>query len=132
VNPLSRRIRLEAAQLAAAYPGLRVAEDDTWILVPEFRLPAGWEPALTTVLVVVPFTYPEAAPDGFFLGDRLRRRLGAGLADPGHYFRGYNNPFGDLGYVWYCLEDPDRRWNPSLDSLVTYVEAIRTYLGTVD
>jgi hypothetical protein len=132
VKPLSRRIRLEAAQLAAAYPGLRVAADDTWILIPEFRLPAGWEPTRTTVLVVVPLTYPEAAPDGFYLGDRLRRRLDGDLVDPGHYFRGYHNPHGDLGYVWYCLEDLDRRWNPGLDSLVTYVESIRTYLGMTD
>ncbi len=141
MNPLRRRIRLEAAQLAGAYPGLRIADDDSWIIIPEFRLPAGWEPTRTTVLVVVPVTYPESAPDGFFLGSRLQRHdhsglggLGGlgGLVDPGHYFHGFNNPYADLGYVWYCLEDPYRRWNPRLDSLLTFVEAIRTYLGTAD
>ncbi|WP_250291380.1 E2/UBC family protein [Frankia sp. CiP1_Cm_nod1] len=136
MSPRNRRIRLEAAQLAGAYRGLRIADDDSWILIPEFRLPAGWEPARTTVLVVVPVTYPECAPDGFFLGSRLRRRDAdggsGGLVAPGHYYRDYNNPYADLGYVWYCLEDPYRRWNPGLDSLFTFVEAIRTYLGTAD
>ncbi len=134
MNPQHRRIRLEAAQLAGAYPGLRIAGDDSWILIPEFRLPTGWEPTRTTVLVVVPVTYPESAPDGFFLGSRLRRHDGGSgsLVDPGHYFHGYNNPYADLGYVWYCLEDPYRRWDPRLDSLFTFVEAIRTYLGTAD
>jgi hypothetical protein len=83
-------------------------------------------------MVVVPVTYPESAPDGFYVGERLRRRDGGHLVDPGHYFRGYNNPYAELGYVWYCLEDPHRLWDARHDSLVTFVEAIRTYLGTAD
>ncbi|WP_261555521.1 E2/UBC family protein [Frankia tisae] len=130
--PNGQRLRLEVAQLAAAYPGLRIAQDDSWVLIPEFRLPAGWEPVLTTVLVIVPATYPECAPDGFFLGSLLRRHDGTVLSRPGHYFYDYKNPYSGLGYVWYCLEDPDRQWDPLADSLLTFVEAIRTYLGTAD
>jgi hypothetical protein len=127
-----RLVLLEAAQLACAYPQLRVAEDGSWMLIPEFRLPAGWVPARTTVLIQVPLSYPECAPDGFYLGSRLRRRHGTDLVEPGHYFRDYHNPNADLGYVWYCLEDPERRWRPESDSLVTFVEAIRTYLCAAD
>ena len=79
-----------------------------------------------------PAHYPEAAPIGFYVGADLRRRSGLRLTRPGHYFAGYNNPCAQAGYHWYCLEDPDRRWNPALDSLVTFIEAIRTYLGTAD
>jgi len=131
VNP-QRRVFAEAAQLVCAYPRLCVAADGSWLLIPEFRLPAGWAPSRTTVLIVVPLTYPECAPDGFYLGDRLQRHTGTALARPGHYFRDFHNPYTDLGYVWYCLEDPERRWRPHADSLITYVEAIRTYLGTTD
>jgi hypothetical protein len=84
------------------------------------------------VLIVPPFTYPESAPDGFYLGDHLRRRDGIRLVTPGHYFANYKNPYANAGFRWYCLEDPERNWRPTHDSLLTFVEAIRTYLGTVD
>jgi hypothetical protein len=130
--PRRARIRYEAAQLAAAYPGLTVAGNDSYVHIPAFRLPPYWEPDRTDVLIVPPVNYPEAAPDGFFLGDHLRRRDGGRLVEPGHYFGGYKNRYAGLGYRWYCLEDPDRNWDCRQDSLVTFVEAIRTYLGTVD
>lgn len=131
-GPRGTRVRREAAQLAAAYPGLTVASDDSYIHIPAFRLPRQWVPDRTAVLIVPPGNYPEAAPDGFFLGDQLRRRNGLTLRTPGHYFRNYKNPYVAAGYRWYCLEDPQGHWSPQHDSLVTFVEAIRTYLGTVD
>lgn len=54
------------------------------------------------------------------------------LRTPGHYFRDYKNPFVGAGYRWYCLEDPESNWNPGYDTLVSFVEAVRTYLGTAD
>ncbi|WP_424187665.1 E2/UBC family protein [Actinokineospora sp. G85] len=126
------RVRREAAQLAAGYPGLSVAKDDSYVHIPDFRLPRQWTPRRTQVLIMPPVNYPEAAPDGFFLGADLRRRDGLRTRTPGHYFRDYKNPFADAGYHWYCLEDPDRLWDPRHDSLVSFVEAIRTYLGTAD
>jgi hypothetical protein len=131
-SPRAVRIRSEAAQLAAAYSGLTVAEDESYVWIPSFRLPQAWTPDHTTVLIIPPPTYPEAAPDGFFLGDHLRRRDGSRLVTPGHYFTDYKNPYAEAGYRWYCLEDTDRHWDPRYDSLITFVEAIRTYLGTVD
>lgn len=132
VSPRRRRIRYEAAQLAAAYAGLRVADDDSYVYIPGFRLPEQWVPDRTTVLIVPPVNYPEVAPDGFYLGDKLRRRRGLLLTQPGHYFTNYHNPYAEAGYRWYCLEDPERNWRPAHDSLVTFVEAIRTYLGLAD
>ncbi|WP_262401454.1 E2/UBC family protein [Actinomadura sp. CNU-125] len=109
-----------------------VPDDTSYVYIKDFRLPAGWVPDRTNVLIVPPAAYPECAPDGFYLGARLRRRSGNHLVQPGHYFRDYHNPFKELGYHWYCLEDTDRKWRADQDSLVTFVEAIRTYLGTVD
>lgn len=131
-NMRQRRVRWEAAQLAGGYPGLHVADDDSWVIIPDFRLPPGWSPGRTTVLLVPPVTYPETAPDGFYLGSQLRRRNGTELVNPGHYFQGHKNPYTHLGYFWYCLEDPARNWDSSYDSLITFVEAIRTYLGMAD
>jgi hypothetical protein len=131
-TPRSRRLRTEAAQLAGGYPGLTVADDDTWIVIDGFRLPAGWVPDRTRVMLTPPPNYPQAGPDGFYLAARLRRRTGTCLTTPGHYFATYHNPYAQLGWWWYCLQDPERNWDPRLDSLVTFVEAIRTYLGTGD
>lgn len=128
----SARVRLEAAALAAAYPGLRLADDDTWLVINRFRLPAGWVPDRTTVMITPPANYPQCAPDGFYLAAKLRREKGGKLVAPGHYFQGYHNPHTDLGWWWYCLQDPHRRWDPAQDSLLTFVEAIRTYLGMAD
>ncbi|MEO5873771.1 MAG: E2/UBC family protein [Streptosporangiaceae bacterium] len=128
----SARVRLEAATLAAAYSDLRVADDESYVFIGNFRLPAGWVPDRASVLIVPPAAYPECAPDGFYLTAELRRREGDRLVTPGHYFHNYHNPYADLGYHWYCLEDPERQWRADQDSLITFVEAIRTYLGTAD
>ena len=125
-------IRREAAQLAGAYPGLTVAPDDSFVHIPGFRLPQKWVPDRTAVVIIPPLNYPEAAPEGFFLGDNLRRRDGSALATPGHYFASYKNPYARAGYRWYCLEDPESNWDPRYAWLVSFVEAIRTYLGTAD
>jgi hypothetical protein len=126
------RLRLEAAVLRSAYPGLSIAEDGTWVMIPHFRLPAGWVPDRTTVLIVPPPNYPECSPDGFYLTAQLRRHVAGQLAPPGHYFNGYHNPYAHLGWYWYCLQDPDRNWDPAQDTLLSFVEAIRTYLGMAD
>lgn len=44
-----RRVRYEAAQLAAGYPGLRVADDASYVFIPGFRLPQRWVPDRTCV-----------------------------------------------------------------------------------
>jgi len=127
-----RRLANEARQLAVAFPRLELAADDSWLVIPDFRLPSGWTPPRTTVLVVPPLNYPEAGPDGFYLAARLSRIVNGRLVQPGHYFGKYKNPYAAAGYHWYCLEDQASCWDPHYDSLVTFVEAIRTYLGTPD
>jgi hypothetical protein len=132
VSRRTARLRVEAAALAAAYPSLQVAEDDSYVFVRDFRLPTGWVPDRACVLITPPAAYPECAPDGFYLSSKLRRQSGGRLVTPGHYFQNHHNPYSSLGYYWYCLEDPDHQWRADQDSLLTFVEAIRTYLGTAD
>lgn len=132
MNRRTRRLAHECAQLRQAYPELLVDPDYAWVLIEDFRLPRGWQPRQTAVLLEPPPNYPEAGPDGFHLGARLRRANGREFRSPGHYFRGYKNRHADKGYYWYCLEDPHGHWDPQHDSLMTFVEAIRTYLGEAD
>ncbi|MDT5040679.1 MAG: Prokaryotic family [Actinoplanes sp.] len=126
------RVRWEAASLAAAYPLMELAADESWLVIREFRLPAGWSPDRTDVMITPAVNYPECAPDGFYLASRLRRWVDGRLVTPGHYFRGYHNPHEHQGWYWYCLQDPAGRWDARQDSLLTFVEAIRTYLGAAD
>ncbi|WP_119726296.1 hypothetical protein [Thermomonospora amylolytica] len=44
VSRRSARVRVEAAALAADCPSLLVAEDDSYVYINDFRLPAGWVP----------------------------------------------------------------------------------------
>ncbi|MCC7077128.1 MAG: hypothetical protein IT198_08390 [Acidimicrobiia bacterium] len=131
-NRRVERLRREVRQLRLAYPSLTIDPDWAWVLIEDFRLPDGWQPSRTAVLIKPPLSYPDAAPDGFYLGARLRKQSGGTWKAPGHYFDRYKNPYASLGYYWYCLEDPDGSWDPQRDSLLTFVEAIRTYLGTGD
>lgn len=124
----SRRLEQEVALVQRLYPSAVMANDESWLLISNYQLPNGWDPDITTILVVPPLNYPESGPDGFYLGDKLRR-FGR---NPRHYFRNYRkNKFTHLGYIWYCLEDTDHNWQPEYDSLVTFLDAIWTYLGSV-
>lgn len=137
MNLRERRVVTEAELLKQAYPGLMIDQDFGWVLIPEFELPFGWRPPLTAVLIEIPANYPEAGPFGFFLGDRLKRWTGGSWQTPGHIFgevpyRGKRNHFLDLGYRWYCLHAEPGAWTPRHDSLISFVQAIWTYMGTPD
>lgn len=126
-----RRLVDEVEMLKRAFPGTFLAGDMSWVLIENYMLPAGWQPDETTILLVPPLNYPEAGPDGFYLAHGLKKRSGLTLETPGHYFPKYKNPYADAGYFWYCLEDKEGNWNSRYDSLLTFLDAIWTYLGSV-
>lgn len=108
----------------------------TWVHIPRFRLPHGWNKATTELLIELPSAYPQVGPDGFYLDKRLRDRQGR---TPGHYFeeRDRNNKYAHLGWAWFCLhQQPSKEggWKATGniiegDNLVKYVELIRAILS---
>ena len=135
MNTRLRRIHLEVLALAAQFG--TVDFDDvtgTWVLLPNFPLPPGWNRASTRLMIYLPPAYPETPPQHFYLDRGLRDGLGRA---PAHYFEGTSGRIGpDSGLACYCLHSQVGSaggWSPSADlrrgdSLLTYVEVILAVL----
>ncbi len=106
-------------RLGQVYP-TTVAEDSSWVRIEEFRLPPGWEPRQTELLIKIPPNYPLVPPGlspahGIFLPYRLRYR--GGLVRDFH-------THGELpdGSAWFCYLD--LKWNHARDDLFTIIERV--------
>ena len=133
----SDRIRQEVLLLAVAFEQANYdATAFTWVHLPHFLLPSGWNRRSTELLIELPAAYPQVGPDGFYLDQQLRDRRDRA---PDHYFekQGSYNKYAHLGWAWFCLhQQPGKRggWRPTNDimdgdSLVKYVELIRAILS---
>ena len=133
----SRRISLEVLFLAMAFGEMNFDENCfTWVHVPRFPLPRGWNRKVSGLLIDLPSAYPQVGPDGFHLDVGLRDRRGK---TPEHYFEkeGSYSKHAHLGWAWYCLhQQPGKRggWRATSDlmdgdSLLKYVELIRAILS---
>jgi hypothetical protein len=55
----------ELELLQCRYGNIEHDEEVTWIVIERLTLPAGWSPAETRVMVLVPDGYPATPPDNF-------------------------------------------------------------------
>lgn len=70
------RIKEEVELLRNAYPELQ--SGDSWVLIPVYRLPLErYNLEVTPVLFSLPSSYPQTAPDNFFVDSRLRLKDGS-------------------------------------------------------
>jgi len=94
------------------------------IEVPQYKMPAGWNRDLVTVLFLTPPGYPGAQPDCFWVepgGVRL-----ANDATP--HGSNDSNPIPGVGsrgtwFSWHL-----QQWNPNRDTLETYFRVIEKRL----
>lgn len=99
----------------------RRPDGSAYIIVPEVRLPAGWNATATTIYFLAPLGYPSARPDSFWTDPNLR--LESGVLPSNAQING-NNP-GDLGsLLWFSFHPSS--WNPLHDNLLTYFNIVRT------
>jgi hypothetical protein len=133
------RIEREVALLQQSYPGrIDCGFDRTlsyrqltgfgWVLLHDYRLPAGLGRPSTHVLFLVPPYYPQPPPHGLFVDRRLHI--------PSHFIRETSdlNPLGDEHWAWLCAHVDPGGWRPSIDvvsgdnlrSLLTFYAAIFT------
>jgi hypothetical protein len=114
-----------AAQLAGVretFPDAEAAvmPDGTVLLtVPELQLPAGWSQSATHVMFVVPVGYPMARPDCFFADASLRLANGGMPMNTGMQ----PLPPGGVPHLWFSWHLA--AWNPTTDTLMTYIRVIR-------
>lgn len=132
-GPKERRVVQEVLMLAQGYGAVNY--DDrafSWVHVPHFRLPGGWNLRETGILMDLPEHYPSLPPDGFYLTKNLRDRYGR---TPGHYFQeqGTLNPHAHRGWAWFCIHT-HMDWRSTTDivsghNLLKYLELIRAILS---
>lgn len=124
----------EVKLLAVAYGS--VSFDDisfSWVYIPRFPLPRGWNKRHTELLIELPPTYPWTPPTSFYMDKGLRKH-GHSVA---HYFEEEDlSKYSERGWAWFCLhvEECGRGgWSPTDvvtvgDNLLKYAELIRTIL----
>jgi len=128
-----RRLLEEIAILAVRFGEINF--DDigfTWVHIPDFELPPGWNQAFTELMIDLPPLYPETPPDGFYIEKNLAP-LNGNLLE--HYFQhdDYVNRYTHQDWAWYCIHPAQFSWQPSVDittgdNLVKYLELIRLAL----
>lgn len=128
-----RRVYEESLLLALQFG--TVDYDDkagSWVRIPYFPLPVGWDRGTTGVLFELPHGYPHVPPDGFYIDRFLRTRYGRQI---GHYFenRGRFNRYADHGWGWFCIHLESGAWHPAAevargDNLLKLAALIRAIL----
>lgn len=114
------------------------------IVVPGFLLPKGYNCTIATVLFVAPAGFPAARPDHFFTHtapvELALDPPGEEFAwdSDGNYTRRYWHPkytnahnqphpfdnWGGEGFLWWSWHL--QMWNPNTDTLMTYMNAVRS------
>jgi hypothetical protein len=87
------RRKQEIEMLREQFPALTHGEGLDWVMIPAFRLPAGWNREHTRILIIIPPGYPQTPPDNFYVDIGLRT---AGGNQP----NGYSEPASQVGESW--------------------------------
>jgi hypothetical protein len=134
MNKRVERILNEVAILAVAYGAVEFDEKAfSWVYIPRFPLPKGWNKRSTELLIELPPTYPWTPPTAFHM-DKGLRRYGRSVA---HYFEERDmSRYSRKGWAYFCLHVKEcgrGGWNPTDsvikgDNLLKYTELIRTVL----
>lgn len=125
---MTERLKKELELLAHDYPGVRLENDGTWLIVPDFPVPAGWNRETITILVIVPAGYPQTPPDNFHVEPGLKLANGE---MPDNYTENCGPPTpGWSRFSWHI----DGTWRPSSnaaegDNLHRFLWSVRGRLG---
>ncbi|WP_143549034.1 E2/UBC family protein [Rhodococcus sp. ACS1] len=137
------RLRAESIALSKLYGEVSFDRDDaSWLYVPHFPLPSGWNKREVAILVDIPWrapdTYPSTTPQWFWTDNNLRTHDGRPL---GHFFHHPHTASGHneseererlaRGWGHFCIYMES--WTPALGaadwqrgtSLITYLNMIK-------
>lgn len=94
------------------------------LVISGWKVPAGYEPAETDLLVRLPAGFPDAAPDMYWCDPPVR------LAGSGAFPPAADLMEQHLGRQWqrFSRHLPAGAWQPGRDSLESYLALIRTEL----
>ncbi len=89
-----------------------------FVIFEKYPLPPGWNKRETKLLLITDISYPNSRMDMFWVDPDLRLN-GDRIPQSGNVIETY------LGQKWQRFSWHVQKWNPAIDSLITY-------LGTVD
>ncbi|MCH8905986.1 MAG: hypothetical protein IH840_02765 [Candidatus Heimdallarchaeota archaeon] len=70
---MSGRVSQEITLLKRKYPRLNYHEENSWVVIPNYELPADrFNMEMTDLHFLIPIGYPNTAPDNFFVNQNLR------------------------------------------------------------
>jgi hypothetical protein len=120
---MNQQLALEAEELRRRGLALQLhPQGDGWVFTvfDEYPLPEGFNRQSTSLLVKVPPNYPLGGLDMFWTDPQLRLASGSLPANTTeeHY----------LGKTWLRFSWHPHRWNPSSDSLVSFLKFIEKRL----
>lgn len=112
--------------LGSRFPGARLEPlpgNLGLVVVPDVKLPSGWNTATTTVKFLVPAGFPLAALDCFWTSPDLRLATGAlpqsaQVQDPP---AGIPGAGAHLWFSWHV-----QAWSPGRDTLLTYMRVVQS------
>ena len=117
-----------------------------YLIIPKYKLPGGWNPESTALMIIFPVEYPDLPPNGFYIQKHV-----AAPVNHGHiYSRAFNNGYGSRpeesewlnqnGWVWYCAHVAKGSWLPAKlksisdwrwgDNLFTFFSLISEVMNT--
>jgi len=127
------RVNEELRLLESVAPGkVDWTEDLKFVRIRDYRLPAGYHPGTTNVLIVVPENYGFGVPlRESYIDPNIRLMKDGEWVEIPHYFDS-DKTFSRTkrarlkGWRYMCVEF--NRWNPG-DTFLTYLDGLRLFLS---
>lgn len=124
---MQERVTQEIALLEGKYPSLQHGQNDDWVMIPDFPLPAGYNLTTVKLMFLMPNTYPHTAPDCFYVEKGLRLTNGD---MPSNYNEEQYVPIpGPWGYfswhpeIWQAADEIQMG-----DNLLTFMKVVNMRL----
>lgn len=104
-----------------------VTDEGGWtnIVLKGYRLPSGFDPGTTDLLVRLPAGFPDVPPDMYWVDPEVRLTKTGGYPPAAEHFETY------LGRRWqrFSRHLTGGAWRPGIDDLSTWLTAIRQKLA---
>lgn len=122
------RLNKELEIVRKEYPSAMMGDNFSFIIIPDFPLPRGWNMDKTEFMLEIPAGYPVTPPDNFYVSEGLRVKT-TGVA-PASYGEG-EEKFGKMWarFSWHI----DGKWSTFAepqdgDNLLTFILTARERL----
>lgn len=106
---MKERLLQEIQLLQKLYGEVECGPNLEWIIIKDFKLPAGWNRSSTELLIIILPGYPATPPDNFYVTAGLKTMNGNQISN-------FSDPVPQIGRQWgqfsYHL---DGEWRPTAD-----------------